>query len=812
MIFSRKNKPQKVVITNDNQNEKFQRYTKSKINPKTAQDFLPWDEVYENGVFRCENTFSIMFKWENVNYKTKRESERDKAYQNYINFINGLLPDVAYQEFIVNTRYDKGKLSSAIMPSENNGISEDVYDDFRKIMQSEVDNAVLSGSDSTIIGAISFERKTKLDNVNILFKTFSEFENHAKELGVKLSLMTVPECFELLHSCFHQFNNEPFMIGNNIFQHDINFKDYIAPAQYKFRPKVIEVGSSYSCVMFVKNISKSCDDEFITDMLDNTYSIIVSKHLRKIDQSIAEATLKRNMDDLEGKLERRRMINAKNGGKFIPYALKNREQELERLQSRLNTTNCDLYAFGIYILLSARTEAELNDLILFCKQTATRHHVTIDIMAGSEYQMLGLRTVLPFANPVCVPDGGYIGQTFYYLTDEVSNFIPFSYKNVFSEKGLLYGTNLATKAPIIIDRSENMNANSFVLGFSGSGKSMSIKSELFGARFKYSDDEFIIIDPEQEYAPIAEYLGGEVLKISPSANTYLNIFDTDLSYVEEGQDAVALKSGFILTFMETIIGRPLTAVERTVSDRCVRKVYQTYMMSSDKNDMPTLTEFYEELKHCSEIEAIQLALSLELYVKGSYNIFAHKTNIDYNKSFIIFDISEMGEQLKTVGNLVVLELMWQRVIDNKKRGVRTWVWTDEFSVMFNDRGNSQLFSTGEFFSQVYKRIRKHGGCASGATQNITEVLESPQAKTMLSNSQFTILLSQKDEDMKEIKRLWNLSESQSAYLETGKPGTGLIISGRDIIPFKNLIPKDSLMYKICSTKFSDIQKRIGSNV
>ena len=167
----------------------------------------------------------------------------------------------------------------------------------------------------------------------------------------------------------------------------------------------------------------------------------------------------------------------------------------------------------------------------------------------------------------------------------------------------------------------------------------------------------------------------------------------------------------------------------------------------------------------------------------------------------------MGNQLQTVGLMVLLEMIWQRVIQNKRNGIRTWVWTDEFSIMFNDN-SSGIFRTGDYFEKVYKRIRKHGGVATGATQNISEIIKSKQAMTMLQNSEFLVMLAQKEDDLEILKQMFRLSENQAKYLDIDEPGKGLIKCGKRIIPFSNLLPTDSLMYKICTTKFKDIQQQI----
>lgn len=367
-----------------------------------------------------------------------------------------------------------------------------------------------------------------------------------------------------------------------------------------------------------------------------------------------------------------------------------------------------------------------------------------------------------------------------------------------------------TNSAIVLDRITEMNSNGFILGPSGSGKSVFAKMEISDVLFRYPEDEIIIIDPENEYSLMAQEYGGEVLKLAPNSPTRFNIFDIDINYTEEGKDAVSIKSEFIMTVVETAKGFPITASEKSIIDRCVRDAYREYTLygGRDQSKLPTLTTLYNLLKSMPEPEAQQLALVLELYVIGSFRSFAGNTNIEVKSKFLVLDIFDMGEQLRAVGLQIILEYLWQRVIDNKKRGVRTWVWVDEFSIMFNDTDGREMLQSGKFFTKVYSRIRKHGGVATGITQNIIEVLDSPQAKSILNNSEFVVLLQQKPENLKEIVRLFSLSPTQEAFLKTGEKGTGVIVCGTKIIPFDKTISTEGKLYEIISTNFTEYQKKL----
>lgn len=801
MMINKKNKTAFIISTEDTEAKKVKR--KKKI-PKTAQGTIPFDEVYDNGVFKCGDAYVLMFKINNLDYKLERDDEQDKIYNSYQRFLNSLPQEVNYEECILNTRSDIDALRKAIVPSDKNKYPE-INVDYSAIMSKVVNNSKDNVQNKSIVGVISYIPRNKLDSAGAVFKYFSEIKNNFSLLKTSAVQLSPQEAFHLLYDIYNPYNSQDFLLPNDVFRSDVNLKDYIAPSYFKFYGNRIEIGDSVSRVMFCKRFASDIEDTFIFDLLDNSYNVIVSKHIQRLDKKDSMDMLKTQMNDLEAKIEKRREVNFKRGGNYIPFSQRERERELERLQNNLTEKNNDLFELVILVMVTAKTKEDLDDLTEYIKSKARNHQVALDILGNQQEKALA--SVLPFGINNFATEGNDI--IYHIPTDEIANFIPFSFNSYFDAGGLYYGRNLITDNPILIDRTEEMNANGFILGASGSGKSMFTKTtELIGAMFKYPDDEFIIIDPENEYRPLLPVFDGALIKLSPDSPTKINLFDTDLSFSEDGAGAVALKTDFILTFVESAKGTHLTSTEITVTDRAVRKAYADYVASGgDKAYLPTLTDFYNILKSMPEKEAGDIALIIELYVTGTFKNFSGKTNIAISKKFLLFDIFEMGDQLRTVGLQVLLELIWQRVIENKNKGVRTWLWCDEFSVMFTDSSGQETTASGAFFQKVYKRIRKHGGVATGITQNITEVLESKQAISMLNNAEFLVLLQQKKTDLDKLIKICNLSESQYNYLQTGDVGTGLIICGKKVIPFDARLEKGSKTYQLCSTKFNEKQNK-----
>ena len=293
-------------------------------------------------------------------------------------------------------------------------------------------------------------------------------------------------------------------------------------------------------------------------------------------------------------------------------------------------------------------------------------------------------------------------------------------------------------------------------------------------------------------------LKGQVIKISPTSTQYVNPMDINLNYSED-DNPLALKSDFILSFCELAAGgrNGLEPVEKTLIDRAVRTVYRPYMADPRPETMPILEDLYDEIKRQPEPEAQRVAAALELYVHGSLNVFNHRTNVDINNRLVCFDIKELGKQLKSLGMLVIQDQVWNRVSQNRDLGKSTWYFVDEFHLLL--RGE-----VGAWSVEIWKRFRKWGGIPTGITQNIKDLLSSPEIENIFENSDFVYLLNQASGDRKILCERLNISNQQAAHISNAGPGQGLIFFGNVILPFVDNFPKDNELYAIMTTKLSDI--------
>ena len=395
-----------------------------------------------------------------------------------------------------------------------------------------------------------------------------------------------------------------------------------------------------------------------------------------------------------------------------------------------------------------------------------------------------------------------------YTTEALAVLMPFKAQEILHQGGVYYGQNTISKNLILANRWELLNANGFVLGVSGSGKSFTAKREMVGLALAAENgdggapDDIIVIDPESEYRPLIEGLGGEVIEVSATSPNHINAMDMEQGY-GDGENPVVLKSEFLLSLCEQLMGSgKLSAKEKSIIDRCAAQCYREYIRRGYTGAVPTLQDFHAELLRQPEPEARDVALAIELFTEGSLNTFAKPTNVDTNSRILCYDIRDLGRQLLPVGMLVVLDSIFNRIIRNRQQGRNTWIYIDEIYLLFQHEYSANFLFT------LWKRVRKYRACCTGITQNVDDLLQSHTARTMLANSEFLVMLNQAATDRTELARLLNISDNQLSYITNVDSGRGLIKCGSAIVPFMDNFPKNRL-YKLMTTKPSDTDGTIG---
>ena len=478
---------------------------------------------------------------------------------------------------------------------------------------------------------------------------------------------------------------------------------------------------------------------------------------------------------------------------IIPSDLATYGKDAKALLKELQSQNERMFLITFLIMNTGKTEQELENNVFQASSIAQKHNCNLRRLDFQQEQ--GLMSSLPLANNLIEIQRAL-------TTSSTAIFIPFTTQELFQngDEVLYYGLNALSSNLIMVDRKKLKNPNGLILGTPGSGKSFSAKREITNA-FLVTDDDVIICDPEAEYTPLVNCLEGQVIKISPTSTHYINPMDINESYSED-DNPLALKADFILSLCELIVGgkEGLQPIEKTVIDRCVHQIYQHYFEDPKPENMPLLEDLYHALLQQEEKEAHRVATALEIYVKGSLNLFNHRTNVDINNRFVCYDIKELGKQLKKIGMLIVQDQVWGRVTANRSAGKTTRYYMDEFHLLLKEE------QTAAYSVEIWKRFRKRGGIPTGITQNVKDLLSSREVENIFENSDFVYMLNQAAGDRQILAQQLNISPHQLSYVTHSGEGEGLLFYGNVILPFVDHFPTDLALYKIMTTKLSDISE------
>ena len=569
-----------------------------------------------------------------------------------------------------------------------------------------------------------------------------------------------------------------------------DFRDYICPDGLCFKADHFEMGGKVGRVLFLRDYASYIKDEMISKLSDFPRNLMLSIDILPIPTDEAIREVQSRILGIEADIARwqQRQNSRNNFTASVPYELEQLRAETKEFLDDLSTRDQRMMFAVVTLVHLADSKEELDSDTETLQSIARKHLCQLTTLNWQQAD--GLVTALPLGLR-------RIDALRTLTTEALAVLMPFKAQEIWDRGGVYYGQNAISKNLIVADRRQLLNGNAFILGVSGSGKSFSAKKEMVSLALSTQDD-IIVIDPESEYRPLIEGLGGQVINISATSPNHINAMDMEQGY-GDGENPVVLKSEFLLSLCEQLIGAgKLSAKEKSIIDRCTAQVYRDYIRGGYQGQAPTLQDFHAELLRQPEKEAQDVALAIELFTDGSLNTFAKPTNVDTNARILCYDIRDLGKQLLPVGMLVVLDSIFNRIIRNRGLKRNTWIYIDEIYLLFQHEYSANFLFT------LWKRMRKYQACGTGISQNIEDLLQSHTARTMLANSEFLIMLNQAATDREELARLLNISDNQLSYITNVDSGRGLIKCGSAIVPFVDSFPRHTRLYQMMTTRPSDL--------
>ena len=763
----------------------------------SAQKSIPYREMGRDGICRVQDKlYSKTIRFYDINYQLAQNEDKNAIFENWCDFLNYFDSTIYFQLSFINHKTNMTEYEKIIRITPQDDDFDDVRMEYAQMLKDQLakgNNGLMKTKYITFaVEADSVrEARPKLERIE------ADILNNFKVLGVRAYPLSGVERLQIMYETFNPEQDHPFSFQyEQLITSGLSTKDFIAPTSFTFRNgKYFQMGNTLGAASYLQILAPELTDKMLAEFLDMDKNLIINLHIQSIDQMKAIKLVKSKVTDINRMKieEQKKAVRSGYDMDIIPSDLMTYGNEAKRLLEDLQSRNERMFLVTAIFLNTAKTKQELDNVVFQTAGIAQKYNCVLRRLDYMQEQ--GLMSSLPLGlNQIPIKRA--------LTTTSTAIFVPFTTQELFMEgESLYYGLNALSNNMIMVDRKKLKNPNGLILGTPGSGKSFSAKREITNAFFVTRDD-IIICDPEGEYYPLVNELGGQVIHISPTSHDYINPMDINLDYSDD-DNPLGFKSDFILSLCELIMGsrNGIEAEEKSVIDRCLPIVYQKYFENPVPGNMPVLGDLYATLRAQKEDQAQRIATALEIYVNGSLKVFNHQTNVQLDNRIICFDIKDLGKQLKKLGMLIVQDQVWNRVTLNRFSHKSTRYYVDEFHLLLKEE------QTAAYSVEIWKRFRKWGGIPTGITQNIKDLLASREIENIFENSDFIYMLNQASGDRQILAKQLNISPYQLSYVTNSGEGEGLLFYGNIIIPFKDRFDKSLKLYALMTTKPEEVEKR-----
>jgi len=729
------NKPKK----KDKRSQKVANEKEKKEFAKKVLNTIPYKKILSDDIFFLgKKMYSKAYTFDDINFNLSDEEQQYMYLERYIEFLSILDDTVDCQICCWNSQINLDDFKKkTLLPQKADDLFEYRYEFNSRVLEENIrkgQNAIQKHMYVTLTIKAPDEEtaRRRFKSLDITAtNTFNRIGN------TNMRVLTSQERVEMLKDFFVGTDGMPVpQLTEKDFAKGID-KLYCAPDYFDFKKDYFMFNNTYAKTIYIREYPSTATSEILTELLATGIEIMVTTNIETYDSAEARKLVQHQITAIDTDMAKREVKAAQHGNfsNQMPQRIKNQRDAMVSVYDKITMKDQKLFMTNMQILIKAESYEELNNNLEVIESTLKRSGCIKGEMAWEQEH--GMCDCLPI---------GYQRKFGWMRTmpsESVAIFMPFNVKEMQMENSVYYGLNMLSHNIILFDRMKGLvNPSGFVLACPGSGKSFTVKREIVNVFLGYEDADILVIDPEREYWKLAEAFGGEVVKFSNGSKNHINPFDFDFRLLEDEEiDIIADKCQLLTSFISCMDSKhPLNAQEKSFVDRCVRKAYakSNVLTTLDPKDMPTLGTFLECMKE--ENENInkdmkdKLIITVDMYVNGSAKYFDNQTNVNTKSRFIAYDIRDLNGNLKTQSMLLILDYIWNRLSENRDKGRKTYIYFDEAHLLFQDEYSL------DYLRMLWKRARKYGGVLTGITQNVEDLLKDDKSRSMLSNSELSLIV------------------------------------------------------------------------
>lgn len=761
---------------------------------KTAQESIPFEYIYQDGVISLGNKqYSMTCRVGDTNYTNVSNEIRAILYQRWGDYLNSIEDTVRMQIHVLRKPLSATNINLDLpivpnLPPEQ----KELLEEYNAINQWR-----LTGTDSYIqqiyitFTLIAEDLETAKHR---LARVCNDAMNSLADINSSVTVLSGQDMIALLREIYRPDGVTP-LDKNHVLKTGLDQKDLIAPFSMEMTDSegYGKWGDYYVKPFFVFDFPREMTDQIVNHITsvnaDLLFTITLVPQNNKVTVDNLRKLLKNH--DMERYKTVERQVKHGVFNPTIPRELLENIENLQQIIGDLQSKDERMFLANICLLLRGKDKSEMENIYRSIQSEVVRDGCNIaPFTYGVED---ALNTIMPLGRLD-------IAQRSTFTTSAISGFVPFNVVDILQPAGLCYGKNRNSNNILLMNRKLYINSHGFYFGTSGSGKSMGAKLEIWEVAHR-TNDPILIIDPDGEFTKVVEALGGQIIELSDQSTVYINPFDINLDYGGEDENFIAFKSSYIISLLDIATHRNggLDQATRSIIDNCVSEIYQKYAETEDDRDIPTFPDFYAALTKRKDAESKLLAREIEMYVVGSLNIFSHHTNVALNNRIICFNTKRLSKQLRTMGMAIIQDFCWNAITKGQAENKNTWLYNDEIHLSMKNE------VTSSWLIESWKRGRKYGLIATGMTQEVSDVLLNPEARSLISNSEFIMLYRQKPSALPMLKEVMDLSEEQCQKLLGYDSGMGIFKVGNSVVEFDNRISENTKLYHLMETNIGKKQ-------
>lgn len=774
--------------------------------PKTVRQSLNIQQAYENGIFQIGKQkdcylYDRCYLFEDINYKDKDDEDKKGILLSIMQWLKSM--HVQFKIELVSEYQNMNEFLEELC----GGIDQTTYPEHAKGLKSWIKEKAQEGNPEIrqlrylIVTCTAKSYEDAKIQFNILD---TELHQYFLKWNSRLHVLDAEQRLRSLHAFFHPKEGCPF---NRARLRDGSWKNDILPTSMESFSNflIFDHDQRYVSVLYAKDYANSLDDgKVVSGFANLPFPLHITMDYAPIDREVLKNKLNNaymnNEKAITQELELRQRRNQYALG--TSYAKERRKEELEAYKDQIDDNDEGCLFLGFLVVVTAESEKELERRINEVKAVGRGNGVYLEIYYHR--QLKALNTALPFG-------GRQVNVMRSLLTSSAVAFQPY-YAMDLQGRGMVYGINRRTKRLLCGDRKSLKSPHGIIIGHTGSGKSVFIKmTELLQSLLGMPNDDLTIIDPQNEYEETCLEMGGAYYDLTPKSNIHINAMEIpeEVFYAEEQKEReqfVADVTDWAISFCVAIMTNILVTQEHySIIGRCIRNVYKEFYAQKTLIRQPTLKEFREELKremnrvdNDQDLTLIrQLYNSLEEFTEGSFDMFAHPSNINSRKRLVGFGLKNVSEKMWEPVMVTIMFFLSSRMSHNQKLQKATHLIIDESQVVCEHK------SSADMLLKAVETYRKFGGICTMCLQNMTRAIENPELRDMFSNCDFKVFLDQGGVDAKTIAQIQEFSTQEYESLSTSVPGYGVLVWEKQVFLLDARIAKENLLYQKFSTNFHE---------